>query len=100
MVGTLASAILFAQVLLVPALDGADGGRKRVLESGHSAAACAVGHDHSICVQIDANRALSGGSAALRFPVLLLASPASPQPADVLPAAAARGDRTRAPPGF
>lgn len=99
-VGTLASALLLAQLLLVPMLEGTGGGRKLVLESEHSAAACAMGHDHSICVQVGANRVLAGTSTALRLPVLRLASPASPHRVDFPPAAVARSDRTRAPPGF
>ena len=56
-------AVLLLQGLLVPMLD-ANEGRRPVLESKH-AASCLPGHDHSICIQVGANQALSSDEVRL-----------------------------------
>ena len=63
LVAPILGAVLLLQGLLVPMLDANDGQRP-VLESEH-AATCIPGHDHTICVQVGANQALSSGEVRL-----------------------------------
>ena len=79
-------------------LETTDGARRVVLESEHSAATCAAGHDHSICIQAGANRTLTT-DVVRHLPELL--SVAFPPPVGVIPVhsvALERGHSTRAPP--
>ncbi|MGD2069872.1 MAG: hypothetical protein PVI57_14470 [Gemmatimonadota bacterium] len=50
--------ILVTLSVAVPAMDGRDYGSGPVFESEHDASACVVGHDHTICTQAGAGRAL------------------------------------------
>ena len=54
------AALLLSLSVAVPVLDGAERSRGPVLESKHSAGACVVGHDHSVCTQLSSNRVISG----------------------------------------
>jgi hypothetical protein len=69
---SLAGAILLLQGLLVPALEADGSTRRAVLESQHSAGNCVVGHDHTICLQVGANRSATPVGAHPPIPVVAL----------------------------
>ena len=73
LLGPLLGAILLLQGLLVPMLDAGEFGRLPVLESRHDAADCPVGHDHTICVQVGANQAVSSSEVRLHAPHVTVA---------------------------
>jgi hypothetical protein len=79
-------------------LETTDGGRRAVLESEHTAGTCAIGHDHSICIQAGANRTLAPSGLRIRLPLLAIAFAAPAGAAQVYSAALERGHSTRAPP--
>lgn len=93
----LAGALLLLQAVVVPALEATDAGPRAVLESQHDAS-CLVGHDHSICTQTGANRALSARTVAHPFAVLSVAMATLLQPSHPPLRALERGGRPRAPP--
>ena len=68
----LAGAMLLLQGLLVPQLEADGSSRRAVLESEHSDASCVVGHDHTICMQVGANRAHTTPAVRFHLPVLAL----------------------------
>ena len=68
----LAGALVLLQGLLVPALEADGSSRRAVLESEHSDATCVVGHDHTICLQVGANRANTAHGVRLPAPVVAL----------------------------
>ena len=61
----LVGAMLLLQGLLVPMLDGVESGRRPVFESEHDSAHCVGGHDHTICLQVGANQAVSSAQVRL-----------------------------------
>ena len=69
---SLAGAILLLQGLLVPTLEADGSQRRAVLESEHSDATCVVGHDHTICLQVGANRTAAPHGVHLPLPVVAL----------------------------
>ena len=82
----------------MPMLGRADSSRSAVLESEHSDAACVVGHDHSICIQVGANRAASATRIRPQSPVLTLAGSVHGRVFELPSAAPERGHQPRGPP--
>jgi hypothetical protein len=95
---SLVGAVLLLQGLLVPMLESTDDGAKVVLESDHSAATCAVGHDHSICVQSGSNRAVAAPPVQHHVPAFTVAFAALALPRLVHSVVSERGHSPRAPP--
>jgi hypothetical protein len=93
-------AFLLLQSLLVPMLETAEGARRVVLESEHSAASCVVGHDHSICIQAGANRTLTTSVVRPLLQVLAISFAAPTKVVPLHSAALDRGHSTRAPPSI
>ena len=63
--GPIMGAILLLQGLLVPMLDAGESVRQPAFESRHDTADCPVGHDHTLCVQVGANQAVSSAEVRL-----------------------------------
>jgi hypothetical protein len=59
----LLATLTFASLIVGPVLDSMDWGHGPVLESKHDPATCVRGHDHSICTQVIASRALPADGA-------------------------------------
>ena len=97
---SLVGALLLLQSLLVPMLETTDGSQRVVLESEHSAATCAVGHDHSICIQAGANRTLATGVVRYHLNVVPISFAAPKEVVPLHSAALDRGHSTRAPPSL
>jgi hypothetical protein len=72
LIASLAGALLLLQGWLVPRLEADDSGHRTVLESEHSDATCVVGHDHTICMQVGANRAHTTPAVGFHLAVLAL----------------------------
>ena len=90
-------ALLLLEALLVPALE-IEGTRRAVLESEHNDVTCVVGHDHTICLQVGANRAHSTSGIRFHLAVLAFVSAIHGTPA-ALPAHAVEFDHhPRGPP--
>ena len=94
----IAGALLLLQGQFVPMLDGIDGDGRAVLESEHTAATCLAGHDHTICIQVRANQAISSGATQIRTPVLAMADRTLGHAPQILPTAPDQAHRPRAPP--
>ena len=90
-------ALLLLEALLVPALE-IEGTRRAVLESEHSAATCVVGHDHTICIQVGANRAYSTSGVRFHLGVLALTSAIHGTPAALPAHAVELAHQPRGPP--
>lgn len=95
---SLSGAVLLLQGLLVPMIESTDGGDKVVLESEHSAATCATGHDHSICVQAGSNRAVAAAAVRHHLPSLAVTFAAPSAPTHLPSVGTKRGNSPRAPP--
>ena len=95
---SLAGAVLLLQGLLVPMLEATGDARKVVLESEHSAASCVIGHDHSICIQAGANRAVLTSAIRHHLSVPALSFAATVGPTELHSVTPPPANRTRAPP--
>jgi hypothetical protein len=93
-----AGAILLLQGLLVPSLEADGSTRRAVLESEHSDATCVVGHDHTICLQVGANRAVATPGIRLHHTVLALTSALHDSPVTVPTHAVELAHQPRGPP--
>lgn len=60
------SAVVLALSVVVPTLDSGADFAGPGIESEHHASTCVVVHDHTICTQVSANRALTTHAAAPR----------------------------------
>ncbi|HZD04973.1 MAG TPA: hypothetical protein VE173_08640, partial [Longimicrobiales bacterium] len=97
-VASLTLALMAALSVVVPMLDAGDAFRGPGIESEHHASTCVVVHDHTICTQVSANRALTTHAPPPRRPAteLVLPDPVSAAPP---PAGRLAGTRLpRAPP--
>jgi hypothetical protein len=90
-------ALLLLEAVLVPALEIEDTSRA-VLESEHSDATCVVGHDHSICIQVGANRAHHTSGIRFHLGVLAITSAIHGTPAAVPAHAVELAHHPRGPP--
>ncbi len=61
------AALMLLMGVLGPLMDSADLGSGTVIESEHDPSTCAPSHDHSMCLQVGANHALTS-SADVRAP--------------------------------
>jgi hypothetical protein len=68
------------------------------LESEHSDVTCVVGHDHTICIQVGANRAHSTAGVRLHLPVLAVTSAIQGTPAALPGHAVVLAHHPRGPP--
>lgn len=93
----LTATVIVALSVVVPLLDGGWQSPVPVLESEHDTH-CVVGHDHTICTQATANRALPGVGNA-DPPPLASEWSVGTAPVDVShPRTSPEGHRSRAPP--
>lgn len=90
--------LVLGQAVLTPLLERSEGGRRSVLESRHVAGSCVVGHDHTLCTQVGANRALSTDVVRLRLPVVALSVSTRIEAPRLASASRDPGHRPRAPP--
>ena len=97
LVAFLAGAMLL-QGLLVPRLEADGSSRRTVLESEHSDATCLVGHDHTICMQVGANRAHTTPTPRFHLPVLALTLALQASPVERVQHAVELAGQPRGPP--